>query len=193
MADEASKNAISEAASRMFSKAELAAMSPLQSVPVFRRLEWVLKDNPRVTDAELMQHKKELMASHLHPAILAMPDSGQIDDLIEPPTPQEPIKTDEELPAPRNPVPEEEFFIAVGRYQPDWLGSYVSDVIGYSIDKQEQLSSGKVQVTFSTLEQDPDQDEDDGDAYGYRFVCVLRFDETEARWIIEDHQDPVCV
>lgn len=33
----------------------------------------------------------------------------------------------------------------------DWLGSYVSDVICYSIDKQEQLSSGKVQITFSTL------------------------------------------
>jgi hypothetical protein len=103
------------------------------------------------------------------------------------------VETEEGLPVPKNPVPEDEFFNTVSKYQPDWLGSYVSDVIGYSIDKQEQLPSGEVQVTFSTLEQHPDQDEDDDDTYGYRFVCVAGYDGDKGRWIIEDHEEPVAI
>ncbi|MBT5238993.1 MAG: hypothetical protein HOL61_00230 [Rhodospirillaceae bacterium] len=193
MTDEISQNAISAAASRMFSEDELAQMSRPSRIAVGQRLEWVLKENPNPTDEELAQHRSELMNSHLHPAITAVQDSGQIDELTEQPTLQQPVKTDEELSAPKTPVPEDEFFIAVGRYEPDWLGSYVSDVIGYSIDKQGQLPSGKVQVTFSTLEQHPDQDEDDDDTYGYRFVCVVSYDEVKGRWVIEDHQEPVSI
>lgn len=193
MTDEASQNAISEAASRMFSDQELAQMSRPSRIAVGHMLSWVLKDNPNPTDEELQRHRNELLMTHLHPAITAMQDDEQVDELIEPPTPQQPIKAEEELAAPQNPVPEDEFFIAVGRYEPDWLGSYVSDVIGYSIDKQEQLPSGKVQVTFSTLEQHPDQDEDDDDTYGYRFVCVVAYDEGKGRWIIEDHEEPVQI
>lgn len=92
-----------------------------------------------------------------------------------------------------NIVPQEEFFIAVGRYEPDWLGSYVSNVINYGIDKQGQLPSGKVQVTFSTLEQHPDQDADDDSTYGYRFVCIVAFDKAKKRWVIEDHQEPIQI
>jgi hypothetical protein len=95
--------------------------------------------------------------------------------------------------ASQNPVPEDEFFMAVGRYEPDWLSSYTSNVIGYSIDKQEQLPSGKIQVTFSTLEQHPDQDEDDDDTYGYRFVCIVAFNAAKGRWIIEDAQEPTGI
>jgi hypothetical protein len=193
LADEASQNAILAAASRMFTADELAAMSEMQRLPIFHRLSWVLNDNPNPTDDELQRHRQELMSSHLHPTLTAMRDSGQIDELINPPTRQRPIETEQELPAPQAPVPEEEFFAAVGRYQPDWLGSYVSDVIGYSIDKQGHLPSGKVLVTFSTLEQHPDQDDDDDSTYGYRFVCVVGYDEAKGRWIIEDHQDPIKV
>ena len=193
MTERPSANAISEAALRMFSDQELNGMSRSGLIAVGNRLNWVLRDNPNPTDAELMQHRQELELTHLHPAITEMQDSEQVDELIEPSTPQHSVKTEEELPAPKNPVPEDEFFIAVGRYQPDWLGSYVSDVIGYSIDKQEQLPSDKVQVTFSTLEQHPDQDEDDDGTYGYRFVCVVGYDKVDGRWIIEDHEEPVAV
>jgi len=177
----------------MFSEQELEQMSKPALTAIGIRLEWVLKANPNPTDEELAQHRNELMNSHLHPAITAMQDSEQIDELIEQPKPQQPTETEEELPAPKNHVPEDEFFTAVSRYQPDWLGSYVSDVIGYSIDRQEQLPSGKVQVTFSTLEQHPDQDEDDDDTYGYRFVCIAGYDERKGRWVIEDHQEPIGI
>lgn len=191
MTDETSQNAICEAAIRMFSREELAAMSREQRIPIMHRLEWGLRDNLNPTDDELQRHRQELMSSHLHPTLTAMRDSGQIDELINPPTPQRPVETKEELLPPKSPVPEDEFFAAVYRYEPDWLGSYVSDVIGYSIDKQGQLLSGKVQVTFSTLEQHPDQDEDDDDTYGYRFVCIVSYDGDKGRWIIEDHENPV--
>jgi hypothetical protein len=191
LTDNAAVNAISEAASRMFSEQELAQMSKPALTAIGIRLEWVLKATPNPTDVELAQHRNELMNSHLHPAINAMQDSEQIDELIEQPKPQQSTETEEELPAPQNPVPEDEFFTAVGRYQPDWLGSYVSDVIGYSIDKQDQLPLGKVQVTFSTLEQHPDQDEDDDYTYRYRFVCVVGYDDDNGRWTIEGHTGPV--
>ena len=63
-------------------------------------------------------------------------------------------------------------------------------MLGYGIDKQEQLPSGKVQVTFSTVETSSD-DEDDDDANGYRSVCVVAFDDARGQWIIEAHEDPV--
>ena len=76
------------------------------------------------------------------------------------------------------------------RYSPEWLDSYVSTVIGYGIDSQVQLASGKIRVTFSTLECAPEQDEDDDTTYGWRFVCIVAFNEDMGRWFIEEHEEP---
>ena len=168
-------------------------MSRSSRIAVGVRLEWVLKDNPNPTDEELAQHRQELMNTHLHPAIAAMQSSPQTGKPIEEPMPQQSVEPEQELPPPQNPVPEDEFFIAVGRYEPSWITTDVSNVIGYSIDKQGQLPSGKLQVIFSTLEQHLDQDEDDDDTYGYRFVCVVAYHEAKGRWVIEDHQEPVQI
>jgi hypothetical protein len=193
MTDQTSPNAISVAASRMFSEAELTQMSRPSRIAVGNRLSWVLKDNPTPTDEELAQHRRELELTHLRPALTALQADEQPEEQIEEPMQQQPVKPEEELPAPKSPVPEDEFFIAVERYAPDWIGTYTSNVIGYGIDKQTQLPSGKIQVTFSTVEEHPDQDDDDDDTYGYRFVCVVAFDDTKGRWIIEDHRDPVGI
>mgnify|MGYP000687015790 FL=1 len=92
---------------------------------------------------------------------------------------------------PQNPVPENDFWRAVERYAPEWLDTYVSTVIGYSIDRQIQLADGKIQVVFSTLECYPEQDEDDDSTYGYRFVCVVSFNEARGRWGVENHEEPM--
>ena len=72
MTDEVSQNAISAAASRMFTTDELAAMSREQRIPIMHRLSWVLKDTPNPTDEELQRHRNELLMTHLYPALTAM-------------------------------------------------------------------------------------------------------------------------
>ena len=168
-------------------------MSKIGLEAIAHRLNWVLKDNPNVADEELQRHRSELMITHLHPVLTTIQSDDQSEEETEEAEPQQPVEPEVELPTPQNPVPEDDFFAAVYRYEPDWLNSYVSNVIGYGIDKQGELPSGKVQVTFSTLEQHPEQEEDDDATYSYRFVCVVGYDEDKGRWIVEDHQEPVAI
>jgi hypothetical protein len=81
----------------------------------------------------------------------------------------------------QNTIHEAEFFIAVERYKASWISTETSNVLGYGIDKQIQLPSGKIQVIFSTVETLPDQDEDDDNTYGYRVVCVVACDASKGR------------
>ena len=56
---------------------------------------------------------------------------------------------------------------------------------------KSKLADEKIQVEFSTLECDPEQDEDDDSTYGYRFVCVVSYSEARGMWVVENHEEPV--
>jgi hypothetical protein len=89
----------------------------------------------------------------------------------------------------RSSITDEEFSIARGHYEPLFWITSISNVISYRIDGQVKLSSGKLQVTFSVGDVMPGQDNET--IYEHRYVCIVSYDNSEGRWIIEEHKGPV--
>jgi hypothetical protein len=190
MTEQISPDAILEMAHRMYSPEELDKWSPEQRVPIFTLARAnVLKKKPP-TQEEIDHQREVLERSLLHPEIEAWRLANMGDSAPAKAKAPEPKEMPDGV-EPQNPVPEDDFWRAVERYAPEWLGTYVSTVISYNIDRQTQLADGKIQVVFSTLECDLEQDEDDDFTYGYRFVCIVSFNENKGRWFIENHETPV--
>ncbi|MBT5081696.1 MAG: hypothetical protein HOM62_14065 [Rhodospirillaceae bacterium] len=190
MAEQVSSDAISAMALKMYSQDELDLMSREQLMPIYSLAQAnALKPEPP-TQEELDHQREVLERSLLHPAI----ESWRAANMDNPAPAKAKAPEPKEMPEgvePQHPVPEDDFWRAVERYAPEWLGTYVSTVINYSIDRQIQLADGKIQVVFSTLECDLEQDEDDDFTYGYRFVCVVSFNEARGRWGVENHEEPM--
>ena len=91
----------------------------------------------------------------------------------------------------RNSISHDQFFIARNHYEPLWGDNWTNNVIFYNIDRQVQLSSGCIQVTFSIGEETPGRDSEI--IYRFRGECLVTYDVAKGRWVIEEHEGPAII
>ena len=150
-----------DAALLAYSMEELDALGAQQRPLLFARVARELEAHPQ-PDAERMRElRRQMELTHFHPAIMAARK------------PNAAPKLSEEL-----------FWDAVRRLYPEWLCSDASNVLSERIVCRHNNGDGTQTVVFETEESD--DDESDRPVYGYRFRCVMAF-EDGAGWNIADY------
>ena len=150
-----------DAALLAYSMDELDALGPQQRPLLFARLARELETHPQ-PDAERMREvRRRLEITHFHPAIMAARAR-----VAQP-------KLSEDL-----------FWDMVDRNYPEWLSSDVSSVLSQRIVRWDKNYDGTQTVVFETEE--TDDDESDRPVYGYRFRCVMAFEDGTG-WNIADY------
>lgn len=150
-----------DAALLAYSQDELNAMDNSSLQLLGARVARELETNPQPDVERMLELRRRMEITHFHPAIMAARAR-----VAQP-------KLSEDL-----------FWDMVDRNYPEWLSSDVSSVLSQRIVRWDKNYDGTQTVVFETEE--TDDDESDRPMYGYRFSCVMAFEDGTG-WNIADY------
>lgn len=150
-----------EAALLAYSMDELEAMGPSLGQLLGARVARELETHPQPDVERMLELRRRMEITHFHPAIMAARAR-----IAQP-------KLSEDL-----------FWDTVRREYPEWLGSDVSYVRSERVVRWAENDDGSQTVVFETEE--TDDEESHQLAYGYRFTCVLVFQDGTG-WSIKNY------